>query len=273
MLGMTHILVLVAVDTVVGGLLVGGGALAEGALGVDLQDVVAAEIEVGLETHVGALTETVLLLVLLQRVGGDGGEVALAAGTDRLGKVAGGTGNGLDHVLGAGNSHRWSIGIEVNITATDGGAHGEGRGVDGINEVGIAAGESDQGLGALGEQLGGVQAGDAAQLVSGLGGELVTGSSGHMGGDTLSDHMDDLLGHTLVGQFDQSLGDHGTGVGHIQHRVALEVSQGRAEVNDLESKSFQKLEKSEKNLEYLTIKSPLAVLADFHWSACSSLLV
>lgn len=227
-------LVLGVVHAMVGGLLVGRAALTEGALGVDLQDVVTAQIVVDLETHVGALAKAILLLVLLQRVGRNGGEIALATGTHRLGKVTGGTGHSLDHILGAGNTGGRSVGVEVNIAATDGRAHGEGRCVNGINEVSIAAGQTTQDLGTLGQHLGGIQTGDAAQLVSGLGGVLVASSSGHMGADSLADQMDDLLGHTLVGQIDQGLADHGAGVQNIQHRVAFEVGQGGAEVNDLQ---------------------------------------
>lgn len=212
------------VDGVVAVLCLGGSVAAEGALGVHLEHVVAADVVVGGDAHVGALAVSIVLLVLLVRAGLNGREVALVAGTDRLGEVAGGAQRSLHNVVGAGNTGRWAIRVEVNIADAFLGAHAVGRGVDGINKVGIAASQAAQFLVGLAVEPGGVQAGDAAQLVSGLASVLATSGAGNVGSRSLANQMDGFLGHVhLVGQLNQTVADDLAEALNIQGCELLEV--------------------------------------------------
>lgn len=224
---------ILTMDAVVGVLLLGRVALAEGALLVDLEHIVTLEIEVGIDAHVGALAIAIVLLVLLQGLGHDSGEVAFTTGTHRLGEVAGRTHGSLDHVLGTGNTLHDTVRIEINITVTHGCAQSEAGGVDGIDEIGITARQTNKSTATLGQNLGGVQTGDTAQLVAGVGSEVLTSGTSNVSSDTLSNHMDDLIWHTLVGQLDQCVADHGTGAFNVEHGVTLEVRQSGSQVNDL----------------------------------------
>lgn len=228
------------VDAVVGDLLLGRVALAEGALLVDLEHIVTLKIEVGVDAHVGALAIAIVLLVLLQGLGHDSGEVALTTGTHRLSEVAGRTHGSLDHVLGTGNTLHNTVGIEVNITAAHGCAQGKAGGVDGIDEVGITARQTNDSTATVGQNLGGVQTGDTAQLVAGMGSEVLTSGTSNVSSDTLSNDMDDLVWDTLVGQLDQCVADHGTGAFNVEHSVTLEVRQSGSQVNDLSKKDNKK---------------------------------
>lgn len=218
---------------VVRDLLLGRAALAEGALLVNLEHKVTLEIEVGIDAHVGALAIAIVLLVLLQGLGNNSWEVTLIAGTHRLGKVAGRTHSCLDYVLGTGNTLHNAIRIEVNITATHGCAQSQAGSVDGIDEVGVATRQTNQSTATLGQNLSRVQTGDTAQLVAGVSGELLTSGTSNVSSNTLTNHMDDLLWHTLVGQLDKCVSDHGTGAGNIEQGITLEARQSGAQVNDL----------------------------------------
>lgn len=217
-------------DAVVADLCLGRGVATEWTLRVHLENVVATDVIVGIDAHVGALAISIVLFVFLVRAGCDGWEVTLVAGTHGFGEVAGGAQRCLHNVIGTGHTGRWAIGIEVNIGQTLLGAHAVSGGVNGIDKVGITASQTAQLVVGLGEQLGGIQTGDAAQLVSGLACVLATGDAGNVGSRSLANQMDGLLGYVhLVGQLHQTVANHLADALNIQGSVFLEIIDQIAE--------------------------------------------